>query len=51
MIKLMKLQLKMWVRVAVSTELHKKNQYYYTGIVFLGVYIISIIIDELQEIY
>ncbi len=49
MIRLIRIHLKMWVQVAVLTELHQKNQFHYTGIGFL-VCVVSIIIDGLKEI-
>ncbi|EDT17051.1 hypothetical protein BAM_A0251 (plasmid) [Bacillus anthracis str. A0465] len=39
----------MWVQVAVSTELHQKTQFHYTGIGFFGVCFVSIMIDGLKE--
>lgn len=36
MLSLIRLHLKMWVQVAVLTELHQKNQFHYTGIGFFG---------------
>lgn len=49
MVILIGLHLKIWVQVAVLTELHQKNQFHYTGIGFL-VCVVSTIIDGLKEI-
>ncbi len=49
MVMLIGLHLKMWVQVAVLTELHTKKTNSITGIGFFGVCFVSIMFDGLKE--
>lgn len=49
MVRLKRLDLKMWVQVAVSNELQKKTNSITRELVFFGVCFVSIIIDGLKE--
>ncbi|OTY95751.1 hypothetical protein BK758_33130 [Bacillus thuringiensis serovar aizawai] len=50
MVKLIRLHLKMWVQVAVLTELHTKKPIPLHGNWFFGVCFVSVMFDGLKEI-